>query len=254
MFGRFIKNYGKGKLTDALGELRDAIVGFDPEGATEAEIATMEENFDKVNREFSKAKQDWLREKKEADTIEELYQQRLAAAEHIQQQLDAQPDNADQLNAALSQLVETLESMAPEIQREKEEAEDAKEVMDDLEATVKLYAENLRTARSQLKTAARAMEKAKRDEERAAMKAERAARLAGLKQNSSILGSALESMNKQAAEAQARADAAQHKAELLGPTKVEDNAIVKQALASVSGASPAPSSVSERLAALKKRS
>ncbi|WP_133510600.1 hypothetical protein [Candidatus Thiosymbion oneisti] len=254
MFGRFIKNYGKGKLTDAVGGLRDAIVGFDPEGATEAEIATMEENFDKVNREFSKAKQDWLREKKEADTIEDLYQQRLAAAEHIQQQLDAQPDNADQLNAALSQLVETLESMASEVQREKEEAEDAKEVMDDLEATVKLYAENLRTARSQLKAAARTMEKAKRDEERAAVKAERAARLAGLKQNSSILGSALESMNKQAAEAQARADAAKHKAELLGPTKVEDNAIVKQALASVSGVSPTPSSISERLAALKKQS
>jgi len=131
----------------------------------------------------------------------------------------------------LSQLVETLESMAPEVRREKEEAEDAKEVMDDPEVTVKLYAENLRTARSQLKAAARTMEKAKRDEERAAMKAERAARLAGLKQNSSILGSALESMNKQAAEAQARTDAAKHKAELLGPTKVEDNAIVKQALA-----------------------
>jgi len=252
MFGRFIKNYGKGKLTDTLGGLRDAIVGFDPEGATEAEIATMEENFDKVNREFSKAKQDWLREKQEADTIEDLYQQRLAAAEHIQQQLDAWPDNADQLSAALNQLVETLESMAPEVQREKEEARDAKEVMDDLEATVQLYAENLRTARSQLKAAARAMEKAKRDEERAVVKAERAARLAGLKQNSSILGSALESMNKQAADAWARADAAKHKAELLGPAKVEDNAIVKQALASVSVTSPASSSISERLATLRK--
>lgn len=252
MFGRFVKNYGKKKIIDGISGLRDAIVAFDPEGATEAELTTMEENFDKINQEYAKAKQDWMREKKEAEEIEALYNRRLAAAEQIQNQINANPDNAQQLNDALTQLVETLEGMAPDVEQEKEEAEDAREVMEDLDETVRLYAENLKKARSQLKAAAHAMEKAKRQEERANIKAERASRLAGLKQGGSVLGSALESMNKQAAEAQARADAATHKAELLGPAKVEENAIVKEALASVSGTPSASASISERLAALKK--
>jgi len=252
MFGRFIKNYGKKKIIDGISGLQDAIVAFDPEGATEAEITTMEENFDKINQEYAKAKQDWMREKKEAEEIEALYNQRLAAAEQIQNRINTDPDNARQLNDALTQLFETLEGMTSDVEQEKEEAKDAKEVMDDLDETVKLYAENLKKARSQLKAAAHAMEKAKRQEERANIKAERASRLAGLKKGGSVLGSALESMNKQAAEAEARADAAMHKAELLGPAKVEENAIVKEALASVSGTPYTSTSISERLAALKK--
>lgn len=62
MFGRFIKNYGKNKIVSGINALNDAIVAFDPEGATEAAIAEMEENFDEINREFSKAKQYWAHE------------------------------------------------------------------------------------------------------------------------------------------------------------------------------------------------
>jgi len=251
MFGRFIKHYGKKKITDGIAALNDAIVSFDPEGATEAAIGEMEENFDEINREYSKAKQDWAREQKEADEIVKLYDQRLAAAEHIQNQLAEDPNN-QQLNEALNQLVSTLEDMQSDVELEKSEAEDAKEVMNELEVTVKMYADKLKTARSDIKRAANAMEKAKRQKERAEAQSDRAAQLAGLKQRSSGLSSALESMNRQAAEAQADADAASRKAELLGSSKIEENDAVAQAMAAVTGTATSSTSVTDRLAALKR--
>lgn len=251
MFGKFLKNYGKNTLRELGTSLNDAIVRFDPEGASEAEIATMEENFDEINREFSRAKQEWQQEQREADEILALRDKRMAAAEHIAGQLEADPDNA-QLNDALNQLVGALENMQSDIDREVEEAADAKEVMDELEATVQLYAEKLKSARSDMKKALNAMEKAKRQEERAEAKADRAARLAGLKKDTSALGSALASMNKQAEEAKAKADAATRKAELLGPAKIDENDAVAAAMAAVSG-DPAPKATAQdRLAALRK--
>jgi len=251
MFAKFLKNYGLNKLKDGVQSLNDAIVAFDPEGATEAEITSMEENFDEINKEFSSAKQVWEREQAEADAILKLRDQRMAAAEHIANQLEGDSENV-QLNEALEQLVAALEEMSEDVDREVEEAKDAKEVMDELELTVKMYADKLKTARSDMKKALNAMEKAKRQEERATEKADRAARAAGLRTQASGLSSALESMNRQAADAQANADAAKRKAELLGATKVEENDAVAAAMAAVSGEAPKATSAKDRLAALRK--
>jgi chromosome segregation ATPase len=174
----------------------------------------------------------------------------MAAAEHISAQLEADPDNA-QLNEALNQLVTALEDMQDDIELEVEEADDAKEMMDELEATVKMYADKLKSARTDMRRAANAMEKAKLKEERANQKADRAAVNAGLKDSVGGLSSALESMNRQAAEATASADAAIRKAELLGDSKVEENDAVAAAMAAVSGEAPKPTSARDRLAALK---
>lgn len=251
MFGKFLKHYGKGKFTQGIQSLNDAIVSFDPEGATEAAIAEMEENFDSINKEFSKTKQEWTREQGEADAIVKLRDQRMAAAEHISGQLEADPHNT-QLNDALNQLLDALEEMVDDIDREVEEAADAKEVMDELDLTVKMYADKLKNARTDMKKAANAMNKAKRQEERAEDKAARAAQQAGLKSSVGGLSSALESMNRQASDAQASADAAKRKANLLSPTKAEDNDAVAAAMAAVSGEAPKPTSTKDRLAALRK--
>lgn len=251
MFGKFLKHYGKGKFVQGVAALNDAIVSFDPEGATEAAIDEMEENFDSINREFSKAKQEWAREQKEADVIVELRDKRMAAAEHIAGQLEGDEGNT-QLNDAMNKLLDSLEEMSDDIDREVEEALDAKEVMDELDLTVKMYADKLKSARSDLKKAANAMSKAKRQEERAEDKAARAAQQAGIKSSVGGLSSALESMNKQAQEAQAGADAAKRKAELLSTSSVEENDVVAQAMAAVSGDAPKATSAKDRLAALRK--
>jgi len=251
MLGKFFKHYGKSKIQQGIQSLNDAIVSFDPEGATSAAIAEMEENFDSINKEFSKAKQEWAREQKEADEIEKLRDQRMAAAEHISGQLEASPDNA-QLDAALTQLLDSLEEMADDITREVEEAVDAKEVMDELDLTVKMYADKLKSARSDMKKAANSMKKAQRQEERAEEKAARAAQQAGITSSANGLSSALESMNRQAQEAQANADAAKRKAQLLGKSEVEENDAIAAAMAAVSGEAPKPTSAKDRLAALRK--
>lgn len=251
MLGKFLKHYGKGKIKDGVRTLNDAIVSFDPDGATEAAIEEMQENFDTINIEFSKAKQEYDRERKEADAIVALYNKRLAAGEHLQTQLAGDAENV-QLNDALNQLVAQLEQMGPDVEREKEEADDAREVMSELQQTVNMYADKLKTARSDMKKVQRTMEKAKRAEQRASEKADRAAVAAGLKESVGGLSSALASMNRQAGEAQAKADAADRKAKLLGPTKLEDNDAIAAAMAAVSGEGPTPTSATDRLAALKK--
>lgn len=251
MFSKFLKHYGKGKIQQGIASLNDAIVSFDPEGATEAAIQEMEENFDNINKEFSKAKQEWSREQQEADAIVKLQDQRMAAAEHLSGQLEGDSDNT-QLSDALNQLLDALEEMSDDIAREVEEAVDAKEVMNELDLTVKMYADKLKSARSDMKKAANTMQKAKRQEERAEEKAARAAQSAGLRSSVGGLSSALESMNRQAADAQANADAAKRKADLLSPIKVEENDAVAAAMAAVSGAAPKPTSATDRLAALRK--
>ncbi len=246
----FLKQYGKNALADASRNMTDAIVKFDPEGASEAEIAAMEEQFDQVNREFSKAKTEWKKEQAEADEIVELRDKRIAAAEVLQGKADGGDSNAE---AGLLQLLDALEDMQDDIEREVEEAADAKEVMDELEETVNMFATKLKTARSDMKKAAQKMKKASQQSKRAEEKAERAAMLAGLKQDTNKLGSALASMNRQAEEEQAKADAATRKANLLGKSKVEENDAVAEAMAAVSGEAPKPTSAKDRLAALRNK-
>jgi len=252
ILNRMLKNYGKNTLTGISRSLGDAIVRFDPEGASEAEIESIEEMFDQVNREFSRAKTEFRKEQDEADTITALREQRLAAADHISNQLANDPDNVG-LNSGLNELITALEDMQPDVERELEEAADAKEVMDELELTVNAYADKLKTARSQMKSAMRNMEKANRKAERADEKARRAAMLAGLRKDTSSLGSALESMNRQAEEALQSADAAERKAGMLGKTKVDNNEAVAAAMAAVSGAPAKPQTAAERLAALRNK-
>lgn len=251
MFNRFLKNYGKKKLMDGVNSLNDAIVKFDPVGATEAAIDEMEENFDEINKQYSQARTVWQKENDEAVAIVKVRDQRMAAAESIAAQLEADPDNAA-IEEGLNELLSALEEMQADIDIEVEEADDAKELMDELGATVEMYASKLKNARTDMRKAANNMKKAQLQEDRAKEKAARAAEMAGLKSAGGGLSTALDSMNRQAAEAQENADAAKRKADLLGTSSVEENDVVKAAMAAASGAAPAPTSAKDRLAALRK--
>lgn len=252
LLGRFLKSYGKNAIKDASQAMTDAIVAFDPEGASEAEIEAMEEQFDQVNREYSKAKSEFEKEQKEADAILELREQRLAAAGILSEKAEAGDAAAEE---GLNQLLTALEEMEDDIEREVEEANDAKEVMTELNETVELYASKLKTARSDMRRARQTMQKAAQKAERAEEKAARAARLAGLRNQTSALGGALESMNRQAEEAKNKADAAERKANLLGKSKVEENDAVAEAMRAATGGSAAnaPVSAKDRLAALRSK-
>ena len=65
---------------------------WDPKSASEAELRTMEQNLDALGREVALARQGYDREKREADTIQALSHQRMAAAEQLQQQMSNEGD------------------------------------------------------------------------------------------------------------------------------------------------------------------
>lgn len=239
----FFKHYGIQKTKDLVNLLGEAIVKFDPEGATEAAIAEIEEKFDKLNLAFSKAKKTWEKEQQEAETIVALYNQRLAAAEHLQ----AMPDKA----SALNQLLTVLEEMLPDVEREKQEAADAKQYMTELEQLVLQYAEKLKSARHTVEKAKKAMERATFLKQQAEDKAEAAKMASGLSGSASSLSSAIGHMENLAQASLAAADAANRKASLLQPVSVEDNPDIKAALDAVTGKTTTVSTLTDRLAALK---
>ncbi|MCX7093034.1 MAG: hypothetical protein NTY50_06240 [Methylobacter sp.] len=241
----FFKNYGIEKAKSLASALSEAIVRFDPEGATEAAIGEIEEKFDNLNVAFSKAKQVWDKENKEAETILALYNQRLAAADYLQ----ADPGKT----AALNQLISALEEMLPDIEREKQEADDARQDMDQLDGLVKQYAEKLKSARHTVEKAKKDMQRAEFQKERAKEIADAAAMAAGLSKSTTGLSSALDHMNKLAEQSKAEADAANRKARLLQPTSIDEDADIKAAMAAVSGNSPAGLSIQDRMAALRSK-
>lgn len=253
----FINNLVGVKADRAVQAGLEAIVRWDPESASEAELRTMEQHLDDLGRQVAAARQSYDRERREADAIEALSRQRMAAAELLQNQITAESDPARQagLERSLETLVKMLEEMAPELEREKQDAADAKEFLDLLEKTYAEAGGKLKQARSELDRARRDMARAGQQRQTAERQAEAARRAAGLTQATSSVTVALKAMQEAAAKDLASADAALAKAKLLRPTRPEqEDPNIASAMAAAAGKSTAPKSLSERLAALKAQS
>jgi chromosome segregation ATPase len=250
----FMKNLIGVKMDKAAAAGVEALVRWDPKSASEAEMRTMEQRLDELGREVALARQSFNREEREADAIQALSHQRMAAAEQLQRQVDGESDPTRKaaLEKSLETLVSMLEQMAPEIEREKSEAVDAKDYLTMLEQTYAEAGGKLKTARSELERAQRDMARAAQQREQADRQAEAARRAAGLTSQTSSLTVALKAMQDAAAKDLASADAQMSKARLLRPTRPEeDDPNIAAALATAAGKPTAPQSLSERLAALK---
>src|ERR1700761_7432808 len=70
----------------------EALVRWDPKSASEAEMRTMEQHLDALGREVAQARQSYDRENREAEAIQALTRQRLAAAEQLQSQVESATD------------------------------------------------------------------------------------------------------------------------------------------------------------------
>ena len=252
----FIRNLVGVKTDQAVRNAVEALVQWDPKSATEAELRTMEEHLDRLGRQVAEARAAYEREKKEADAIAQLSRQRLAAAEHLQRRIDETTDPAQKapLEKSLETLVGLLEQMAPEVDREAQDATDAEEFLRMLEQTYAQAGEKLKTARSELSRAERDMARAAQQRSVAEQRAEAARQAAGLSSATSGLGMALKAMQDTAARELASAETANTKARLLKPTKPEeDDPHIKAALQAATGALPAPTDLSSRLAAIRAR-
>jgi DNA repair exonuclease SbcCD ATPase subunit len=254
MVMQFIGNLLGVKANQAVNVGIEALVRWDPEGATEAELRTMEQHLDELGLQVARARQSYDRERKEADAIQALAHQRLAAAEALQNQVNAEidPTHKVALEKSLTTLIDLTEKMAPDVQREAQDAEDAKAFLQQLEAAYADAGGKLKRARSQLEKAQRDMARAAQRREMAEQQAEAARRAAGLSQTTSSLNIALRAMNENAARDLASAEAAAAKARLLSPTRPEkEDANIAAAMAAVSGQESAPVGIANRLAALK---
>ena len=253
---RFMSNLLGVKANQAVTAGVEALIRWDPKAATEAELRTMEQHLDELGRQVAQARQSYDRELKEAETIQALSAQRMAAAEQLQTQASAAPDPARKasLEGSLGTLVGMLEQMAPELGREKQDAADAKGFLEMLEGAYADAGGKLKSARSELGRAQRDMARAAQQNQTAQQQAETARRAAGLSQTTSSLTVALKSMQEVAAKDLASADAAMAKARMLRPSKPEEeDANIAAALAAASGKLPAPTNINDRLAALKSR-
>jgi chromosome segregation ATPase len=252
----FIRHLVGVKTDQAVQNAVEAIVRWDPHSATEAELRTMEEHLDRLGRQVAEARMAYDREKREAETIAQLSQQRMAAAEQLQRQLEAAPDPAHKaaLERSLATLVAMLEEMAPEVDREKRDEAEAADFLKMLEETYAQAGEKLKSARNALNRAQRDMGRAEQQRDAAERRAEAARQAAGLSGATSGLSVALKAMQDNAARNLAAAEAANAKAKLLKPTRPEqDDPNIAAAMAKVSGAGPTPSTLTDRLAALRQR-
>jgi len=255
---RFIRHFAGVKTDQALQAGIEALVRWDPKGATEAELRGMEQQLDELGLEVAKARAAYEREQQEADAIKKLLDQRMAAAELLQQQLATElgATRRAELEASLNRLLDLLEEMTPEVEREASEAADARDFLAMLEKTYADAGAKLKDARRQLERAERDMKRAEQQRALAERQAETARRAAGLGHTTSSLNVALKAMNDAAAADVAKAQAASAKAKLLAPTTPEqDDPNIAAALAAVGGKSSLPpaTSASERLARLKTR-
>ncbi len=252
----FIRNLVGVKTDQAVNGAIEAIVRWDPQSATEAELRTMEQYLDELGRQVAQARMSFDKEKKEADAIQQLSQQRMAAAEQLNHQVESEtnPTRKSDLERSLATLLGLLEQMAADIDREKQDAEDARSFLESLEQTYNQAGQKLKAARDDLNRAHRDMGRAAQQREMAEQRAQAARQAAGLSGATSGLSVALKAMQDSAARDLAAAEAAASKAKLLQPTSPEkDDPNISAAMAKVSGALPATASLTDRLQALRQR-
>jgi DNA repair exonuclease SbcCD ATPase subunit len=254
----FISNLLGVKTDQAVESLITTLVQWDPQSATEAELRTMEDHLDELGRQVAAARTNFDKEKREADAIQLLADQRLAAANQLQTELDQTSFNTvrkAEIERSLTTLVNLLEEMAPDVDREKQDATDAAEFLQMLRTTYEDAANKLRNARSALGRAHRDMDRAAQQRQMAERQAEAARQAAGLSGATSGLSVALKAMQDTAQRNPVEAEAAKQKVRLLAPTTPEkDDPNIALAMARVRGQTPpSETTLAYRLATLQAR-
>jgi len=258
IFG-FLSSFGKEKFGQIGQTITQKIVAWDPETASQAEIEEMIKELDKITIEAGKSKTEYEREKAEADAAQKNYDKFMAAAELLNKRLEeanasGNASQAAQLEASLNKLLNELEELRPEVERELAEAQEAVVYYEEVKNLAELTANKVKNARAMLDKAKRDMKRAELEKQRSAARAEKAEKVAGLRSESSSLGVALAAMNKQAEDARAMAASSDMKAKLLTTERDSADEHIKAALDEVAGVQQTKNlSFADRLASLKKK-
>ena len=250
----FLKSLLGVKANQTVQGALEMYVRWDPKGASEAELKTMESKLDEMGMHVAQARAKYSEAQKALNTINALMHQRMTAADTLQRQFEAESDQGKKaaLEKSLGTLVDLLEKMTPEVQQDEADAKDAHDFLVQLEEAYSAFGAKLKTARADLDRAQRDMERAAMARETAQQRAEQAREAAGLAQSGSSVNVALQAMHANAEKARQAADAANAKSALLKPTSPEtEDPHIAAALAAAQGKQAPAASLADRLAALK---
>jgi len=249
----FLKSFGQVKVGGAVQTGIDALVRWDPKGASQAELIEMEKHLDMLGKRVVAARDSYDREAQQYEQIATSYAQRFAAAHKLEDQLAAEtvPARQASLQASIETLVSQLEKQKPDLDQHAGDRQAAEDLVRQLEDTYASAADKLKTAKEELARAARDIERAALDKQRS-LELANAARLAiGLSKTTGSLNTALDAMHREAEQARRDAEAARLKAAALkisAPEQEDPN--IAAALAQVTGTSSGRPRLSDRLAAL----
>ena len=152
MIWRFLSRLGKKQAGNALETFTQAIVAFDPETASDAQISLMEEELDKLGRRVGQAEQAVRKDHEETAALVQQYDKYMSAAERLEGQLGAADDaQRESLEASLEKLVRELENLQPEIDRERQEDAEAEAFSVELRESYDQAAEKLKQAKPNLR-------------------------------------------------------------------------------------------------------
>lgn len=251
----FIRNFFGAKGHDAARSVVTALVRLDPEAASRADLATMEQDLDRAGEVIAKLRTELSKEHGAFDKINERYHDLMGAAETMQRRI-ADPvtasDKVTSLQASLTAVLGQIEIMAPELDRDKQDVDSTTSLLADAEKAYQEKAAALRGAKQNLDAARHDLQHASIEEERAKSRAAAASVVAGLSSSPTGLSVALNVMHEEATAARERASSATMKISALASAGgVDVDANIADALSESKGA-PGESSLSDRLNALKR--
>jgi chromosome segregation ATPase len=251
----FLGNFLRTKANDANAGLLKAIVNLDPDAASKADLATMEQDLDKAGTIIVSLKSELVREQKELDTVSHLYSQQMSAAEIIQGQINdpnTPTDRIASLEASLSKLVMKMEELVPQLDQEKADVVATQSLLDEAQGAYKTKSADLLRARQNLDRAKQDLQRADIQLSRSQDRARQAAVVAGLSESTtSKLTTALDVMKQTADEKRSQAQVADMKATAF--TKPADtDANIVAALAQAAANTAPDASLADRLSALKR--
>ena len=249
----FMRNLLTVKAEKTMNDAIRLMVQFDPASATEAELKTLEQNLDRLGLQVQEAKAAFDKERREAETIVALRDQRIRALEILEAQMNSAADDASRtaLHQSLEKQAAMIEGMEADVQREIAEAHDAHDFLEQISTGYTEAMSKLKTARARLQAAVTKMKQSEIERTRAEEKAKAASAAAGLSQVSGGLDIALSAMERTAEQNKLAAAAAVTKATLLLPTSAEqDDPHIAAAMAAAQGQKPTLS-LESRLASIK---
>ncbi|SIS89743.1 hypothetical protein [Insolitispirillum peregrinum] len=253
----FLKHLIGIKTRDLAQEATNLLATLDTDAAIQADLRVMEDDLDAAGKLIAELRAAYNREVQEFEAVEKRYQQHFTAAESLQVRLQAAPEaEKAAINTGLNELVDLLEKLVPEMEKEKQDVVEAEALLREAEKAYQEKGAALKKARSDLENARRDLKRAEIDADRAKAQAEQAARVAGLRDKSGQqtgLRVGFNAMTEKAAALRQQAESQRMKSQVLKDAPASTNSYVQQALNDAAGKGTTDSrSAVDRLAALKK--